>query len=243
MSELSEFEQRIQDKLAQQEHRVRAQKDGLGERMMEVTRRHQAYTALADRLMEQVIRPRLARLPSYFENAELVPSEQAGRHQAACVFKHCARFPATARLELSLSRDGQAEKLALLYRAQIRPLFLDFPSSEEKWLPLGEVKDEHLAAWVEEKVVQFLDAYLRLETHDQYQAENLVTDPVCNMCFNKAHAAGCMEYHGREYYFCVADCQQQFAADPDRYLVADKQPFPSPKASSDPAARQQEIHS
>ncbi len=66
----------------------------------------------------------------------------------------------------------------------------------------------------------FIDAYVQLQTLEQYQSENLVVDPVCQMRFNKAVAGSELIYEGRTYYFCVDECRRKFVADPQRYLTA-----------------------
>jgi YHS domain-containing protein len=71
---------------------------------------------------------------------------------------------------------------------------------------------------VENKVVGFVDTYLKLETAAPYQEENVVTDPVCGMRVNKNHAAASMDYHGLRYYFCVEECRTKFSEDPARYV-------------------------
>ena len=50
----------------------------------------------------------------------------------------------------------------------------------------------------------------------------LVTDPVCNMRIDPAHAAGSSEYQGQTIYFCCAVCKQKFDASPEAYLGAAK---------------------
>lgn len=45
----------------------------------------------------------------------------------------------------------------------------------------------------------------------------MAKDPVCGMEVNETQAAAKAEHQGRSYYFCSADCQQQFQNNPDRY--------------------------
>jgi YHS domain-containing protein len=219
MNGIEDLEQRIKEKLTQHQANAREQQNHLAERMMAVDNRHREFTALADRLTDEVIRPRLAKLASFFENAEMRPNDQ-GRHTAVCVFKHCGRFPATTRLELGFNRDGQAENLILLYRLQILPVFFQFPNDDQKVLRFDAVDTEKVARWFEEKIVAFLDAYLRLETLDQYQADNLVTCPVCGMRINRLHAAAQQNHGNQTFYFCVENCRKAFADDPSRYLMS-----------------------
>lgn len=222
MDPMENLEQRIKEKLAEHQSRIENRQHDLGQQMVQVHQRHHQFTALANRLMQAVVRPRLEKLASFFDNAELLDSEQAGTHQGVCVFKHTSRFPATARLELGLSHDRQATSLLLSCRMQILPIFFDFPMEDERSLPLESANEDDVAAWFEEKIGIFLDAYLRVETHDHYQADNMVTDPVCGMPINKLHAAAQMDHGGVTYYFCVEDCRKKFADNPDRYLAGKK---------------------
>ena len=43
-------------------------------------------------------------------------------------------------------------------------------------------------------------------------------DPVCGMLVNEQKAAGHAYYEGAEYSFCCPRCQQQFEADPAKYV-------------------------
>jgi YHS domain-containing protein len=219
MSESRNLDERIKEKLAEHRSRVDTQRNHLEDRMKAADQRQLNFTAVADHLSAQVIRPRLEKLIAHFDNAELVPAEQAGRHQVACVFEHTSRFPARARLELGLTRDALSEQIQLLYQLQILPIFFEFRKHDELWLPLEGMDEGKVATWFDDKIVDFLDAYLQLETHEQYQAANLVTDPVCGMTVNKNHASAQLEHRGRVYYFCVPECQKKFAADPSRYLT------------------------
>ena len=81
--------------------------------------------------------------------------------------------------------------------------------------------ESKVAAWVEERILAFLDAYLQVETVPQNQEENLVADPVCGMRINKVNAAAEVEYHGVKYVFCSEQCRRFFEEKPERYFVAD----------------------
>ena len=58
-----------------------------------------------------------------------------------------------------------------------------------------EFDHEEAARWVEDRVMQFVQRYLQLEFADQYQQENLVTDPVGSERFVRIYAAAGIEYH------------------------------------------------
>jgi len=219
MGDLNDLDNSIKEKLAAQQEKARQRYDHEAERMHEWQQREERYTALADHLVKDIVRPRLKTLVNHFDNANL-SCDEAGRHTCECSFEHTSRFPATARLELAVSRDGAAENVCLLYDLSILPVYFHFDGQSRMLIPVEQVNDEKVAAWFDDKIVRFLDAYLNLELVDQYQSENDEIDPVCGMRINKLYAGEPVDYQGRTYYFCVPECRAKFVAEPERYLGA-----------------------
>jgi YHS domain-containing protein len=118
-----------------------------------------------------------------------------------------------------VNRDGEIKTVVLQSRLEILPVFFPVEGKDELTMLLDEVDENKAAAWVEAKILHFVDTYLRLETSDQHQQENIVTDPVCGMRVNKAFAPAQMTYGGQTYYFCIAECRARFAENPKRYLA------------------------
>jgi YHS domain-containing protein len=218
MNDLTELARRIAEKLAAQQELAVLHYNHQHERMREWEERHQRYTALADHIVADIIRPRLQELACKFDNAELLCGDRLGRHQCICAFKHTPRYPATAKLELAITRDGSAENVCLLYNLSILPVFFAFKGQDQMTMPLDRLNESKIAEWFDEKIMDFLDAYLQLGTVDQYQTQNEVTDPVCGMRINKIFAAAAADYQGRTYFFCVPECKAKFVVDPDPYL-------------------------
>jgi YHS domain-containing protein len=219
MATLEELERRIKEKLARSEEGRQVQQEQLRNGMKEQEARLARYTTVADHLTREVIRPRLERLAACFDNAR-VPEDEGSRHGVVCRFERTARFPAAATLELGITRDGEAHQVEIVYSLTILPIFFPYDQQGHLVQPLDALDEGKVAAWVEDRIVGFVDAYLRLETVDQYQAENVVTDPVCGMRLNRVHASAQTEYRGVKHYFCVEDCRRKFLTEPDRYLAA-----------------------
>jgi YHS domain-containing protein len=191
----------------------------MGHQMRQLEQRHQRFTAVADRLMQQVICPRLRKLAEHFGNARFPEAGQPPSHHCLFCLEHTERFPAAVRLELAVSHDGDYETVQVLYRLEILPVFFALKGTDQLRFPLEAVNEEQVAAWVDDRLVEFVDAYLRLELQEQYQNDNMVLDPVCGMRVNKTIAPARIEYRNRTYYFCVDECRQKFAADPGHYLA------------------------
>jgi YHS domain-containing protein len=228
MSEKAEWQRQVETKLAASVQRKKAIQEDHHRQMTEAERRWRRFGEMGDELVRNVLAPRLVALVGYFENARFLPPEKAGRYHAACEFPPTERFPAKAKLELSVGTDGQAENLIVDYHLQILPRFFEFQSESQILVRLDSVDEARLATWVEERMLDFVDTYLRLEELEPYQRANLVTDPVCGMPLQKPLAAAHMEYQGHTYYFCVEDCRKKFADDPQRYLKSLKSPALAP---------------
>jgi YHS domain-containing protein len=217
MADINDLDRQIQEKLKGAEERLQLRQNHLQQRMREFQQRQEQYTEIADRLMQQVICPRIRKLAEHFANAKLPGSEQSCHRCLAC-FEHTPHFPATTRLELSVSHDGTYENLTVLYNLEILPVFFRFPGEDKLTIPVKGVDEEGVATWVQDKIISFVDTYLRLEVTDQYRMEHLALDPVCGMRVDRAFAPGQVEYRGQVYYFCVEECKKKFMADPDHHL-------------------------
>ena len=219
MNELDELDRRVREKLAAADERKQLVQDHLQQRMTELDRRHQQFVLIADRLLREVVRPRFERVVAHFQNAEVLDADQVVRRfHCSCRLKHCERFPATGELSLILSHDERVENLLVIYRLEILPIFFRFLGSDHEAFPLEIVDEKRLAEWVDQRLLAFVDTYLRLEETDQYQSENLVTDPVCGMRINKLYSPACVEDRGREFYFCTEGCRSKFVENPGDYV-------------------------
>ncbi|MBI1827268.1 MAG: YHS domain-containing protein [Planctomycetes bacterium] len=148
----------------------------------------------------------------------MLPASQTGDECRVGSFRHTERFPATSKLEFTVHPDAEQNKICVTYRVEILPIFFDFEREDELVLSADVVDEQIVNSWVERKILQFVDSYLKLQEIDPYQQENLVTDPVCGMRINKTSVAGEAQYKGQTYYFCVEECRRSFLDDPQRYV-------------------------
>jgi YHS domain-containing protein len=221
MDTTNELERRIQEKLALREERRSLRNNHTQRLMNEFDDRMKHYGIVADGLMDTVIRPRMEQLKRCIETLN-APQSEATRHTCKLLFKHTSAFPATATIELGVTHDGQYKTILVQYDASIVPLFFRFDGKNQLSMSLEEVDQTRASAWIEEKLLQFVDAYLSLETTSQYQTDNTATDPVCGMSVNRADAPAQMDYQGTTYFFCIDECRNKFAENPRRYLPSGK---------------------
>lgn len=51
-----------------------------------------------------------------------------------------------------------------------------------------------------------------------FYSEGKEKDPVCGMSVDPKTAAFKSEHNGKRYFFCSANCKQQFDQDPNQYM-------------------------
>jgi hypothetical protein len=156
------LERRIREKLAAAEEARRLLQEQRRQAVRELNDRLKCYTASADRLMEEVIRPCMRQLAGCFPEADR-PDELQSRHGSVCHFPHTARFPAVATLELGVTRDGDARTVMVQYDLQILPIFSPIHGHDRLDMPLDEIDQRRVAQWVEAQILTFVESYLRLE--------------------------------------------------------------------------------
>jgi hypothetical protein len=58
-----------------------------------------------------------------------------------------------------------------------------------------------VSKWLDDRIVDFANAYLELHLTRQYQERVLVTDTIASISFPKFFAASTLEHGGTTYYF------------------------------------------
>lgn len=216
MSDFVDFAKRVEDQLAYA-NREPHWEPGEAERYMaEVGLRRERFEQIAARLSEMVVQPRLETLASYFVNANLTKNEPTGH--CSCWFGYCERFPSSTKVAFAVEHDVRFEKVVVGYEATMMPVFIKFNEHDKLTLSLTEVNDGAVADWVEERLLEFLDAYLSIDRGGEDFDEEAATDPVCGMRISRSSAAASAAHLGHPYYFCSADCQAKFSHDPTAYV-------------------------
>ncbi|HVC93608.1 MAG TPA: YHS domain-containing protein [Pirellulales bacterium] len=218
MNDPDQFEKLVRDKLAAVEAQRRERKAKFVAEMTAREQRIERFDAFARRLITGIIVPRMERLTRCFDNARLEPSDPTRPRRAACAFDHTAMFPASTKVEFSVSTDEAVTKGLLVHSLEILPVLFEFDKGDQTSFAVEKPDEEPLAAWVDAKLLGFVDIYFRLTEADVYQQDNLVVDPVCGARINKLLAGAREELNGQTYFFCMDACRQKFLGNTARYL-------------------------
>ncbi|MBN8624920.1 MAG: YHS domain-containing protein [Planctomycetes bacterium] len=184
--------------------------------MEELTTRRQQFQREADRVLVDIVRPRLETLAGFFANAG--PARKCEVNHCTWWFGYTERFPASVKIELSIEHDAPCENLLLAYELSILPSFSKYERFDRLALPLGAFDDATIAGWLEQCLLRFVRIYTALARTDRDQVTSLATDPVCGMRIDRDHAAASAKHAGHDYFFCSAGCRDDFVAEPERYV-------------------------
>lgn len=218
MNALEDLEQRIKEKIAVAQRRKRSTQAG-GQHQKIAAAKARRFGEIADRLLRDMICPRVERLASHFDNSEVLkPDEIDHRYTCQCRFRATSHFPASACIEVTLNHDEAVKHLLVLYGLQVGPDYVPFQGRVQLAFPIDTVDEDELVRWIDDQLVDFVEAYLCFE--DDGVAHNLVVDPVCGMVLIKHHVAAKCDHEGNTYYFCADNCLKKFEAAPESYVSA-----------------------
>ena len=190
--------------------------------MAEIGARRERFEQVCSRLIAAVIRPRLEVLISFFSNASLAKN-LPGNH-ASCWFGYCRRFPTIAKVEFSVEHDLRCEMAVVHYEAYMMPVFVKFDEHDKVKLSLDQARDGAVDVWVEERLLEFLDAYLWIDSGAEDYDQGTVVDPVCGMRISRGLAVASHVYSGHSYFFCSADCREKFSHEPSAFVEVKTMP-------------------
>lgn len=209
MMETERLSEKILGSLERHRREVAEEQKLIDSRMNALLEQRERFAAVAGRLMESTIRPRMDELARHFDNASTIEQHGNSDFRCSCYFSHTPRFPATVSFSISLLPGKNPTDLTIRYDLHILPMLMEYERDEEKVFTLDN--SEGIARWTEDKILEFIDTYLRLEIHPLYQKENLVLDPVCGMRISAIAAPSRIEMPGRTIYFCSEACREAFS--------------------------------
>jgi len=215
MPELSTFTEHVQDVLCDAYRVPHWTPEEAEKYMLEYGVRRHRFEKLAQHLSRDIVKPRLELVASYLKNACM--QEESSSNCSVCCFEFCERFPTFAQIEFSIEHDVRFDKLIVQIRTRMMPVFVRFNEQDNLLLPLDAAEDEEVADWVEERLLEFLDTYLRIDAGGEDFTEEPVTDPVCGMKLDRSMAAASDSYYGHPYYFCGESCHAKFQETPEQY--------------------------
>jgi YHS domain-containing protein len=190
--------------------------------------RLQCFEAEADRIMT-LTRPRLDAVIERFK--PLVSAEPVVRQHSRGVNLTFAATLAKVTLRFEAFPDQDVNHIRLECTQEIIPVVVPCDERAVLEFPLGEVRDDAVVEWFDNRIVAFARAYIALVHQDATLQEQLkdhfVEDPVAKVLFPKHLASSTLERDGHTYYFVDEDTRREFEQSPQAEPIADVQIQPS----------------
>lgn len=215
MSDLDDFQHKVRALRDARESEIVRRKEQRRVSMDEEARLESRFRVFADRLMREIIAPRLAVVASTFPDAASSVDTQTST--GLLRLNTDDRYRARVDICFGVALAGGAT-VAVYSRPTIIPILMDIPREERVTVPLDHADDQAIASFIEGQLDRFLAAYVALEHIEAYRQSVRVIDPVCGMEISRVDAAESARHMGTTYYFCVAQCKERFLRDPSRYV-------------------------
>lgn len=114
------------------------------------------------------------------------------------------------RLSFRLGHDRDVTHVMLDYELEIVPVFFRFIPHDHLDIPLDSYDEAAVSNWLDDRIVDFANAYLELHLTKQYQERVMVSDTVAGISFPKYYAAATLDHGGTTYYFVSDETRREF---------------------------------
>ena len=159
--------------------------------------------------LRDIWRPRLELLADKFKDTvKVTPKLSPSRREAVFEFQSSL---AHVYLKFSAHTDWDVRTVILSYDLKILPALMQFTPHAGVEFALGAVDKNAVAVWIDDRIVEFVQAYLSMNENEAYLKEHMVQDPVALVRFPSFAAAATLEWNGQKYYFLAEETRREFA--------------------------------
>jgi hypothetical protein len=208
MSDLSDLTARLDTALAGARDRVTAHYQGVLHEHLERQQRLKEYEKVQARVVE-IARPRLQVLADGAgDRAKVTPSVSHTRRAVTFEF----RTPkAGITVTFSVAPNEAVTDAVVDYDVQIVPVLWKFDSHAEFVAPIAGFDADALARWLDDRIVGFVDLFIRINEGEMFAKEERVEDPVAKVEFPKFAAGATLEHDGKTVYFIDGTTRAEYA--------------------------------
>ncbi|HET6574377.1 MAG TPA: hypothetical protein VFG68_12290 [Fimbriiglobus sp.] len=208
MSNSNDLAARIDGVINATKDKMRSEQQELLQEYAERQKRLERYTAALPRLLE-VAKPRLELLAKRLGDKAEVSPDVSGTTRSA---RFAVKSP-LARIKMTFSAfpDRDARNMAVEYDLSILPVLMRFESHAEFSTPIDDPDLDGLGKWLDDRLVGFVETFMKLHENEYYTRDQYVEDPVIKVRFPKFAAGATLEHKGQTYYFVDDRTKGEFA--------------------------------
>jgi YHS domain-containing protein len=208
VSDNNDLAARIDGAIAATKDKMKSQQQELLQEYADRQQRLEKYAAVLPRLQE-VWKPRLEVLARRLGDRAEVTPEVSGNTRAA---RFAVKSPlAHVNMTFGAFPDRDARNVTAEYNLQIVPILMRFESHAEFTTPIDSPDLVGLGKWLDDRIVGFVETFMRLHENEYYTKDQYVEDPVVKVRFPKFAAGATLEHGGQTYYFVDDRTKAEFA--------------------------------
>ena len=215
MTDVDNLRSRIQMMLSSRRTKRAEKQQEVEDYMQALGRRQDHFVEVAAKIFESIVEPRLKLLEEQLEDASYQRSSET---RGIVTLNRERRYAATASLEMEIQCDQEMRNLLVNYHLRIIPVLMEYRGQDSLVLPLEAVDDTRVASFVEEKLVECVQTYLKLQDIPAYRKSTFRRIPVCGM-ETQSDGAISVVHDGKTYFFCSEVCKNRFLEQPSRYVA------------------------
>ena len=202
---------RLEAVLEEARGRVKAFQEESETTRQAIAERFQQFLPIAERIAASA-REKLERLREHLQ-FEVIPSHVQNErlYCRSVTLDVKTELAGVVRVGFRLTHDADVSHILLDYNLEIIPVFFRFNPHARLEMPLESFDEAIVAKWLDDRIVEFANAYLELHSTKQYQERAMVSDTVAGVSFPKYFAAATLDHDGRTYYFISEESRREFA--------------------------------
>jgi len=210
MFDIGNLAQRIEFEFSSAAERDKALPGGQVQQSKQQQNRLELLGKVFDELRE-VWKPRLELLVKEFGNrikavTNIVPSMREATFYFESRLAH-------VELRFTALPDRDFQRLILSYLLEITPAVIHYRPFAQVEFPLNAVDQGAVAKWIDDRIIDFIQAYLSMGEPELCPKDQMVEDPVARVRFPKFAAAATLERKGEKFYFISEGTRRKFEAE------------------------------
>ena len=182
--------------------------------------------------LKAIWRPRFEEFSRQFgEKIKVTPTVTPALREATLNF---ITDLANMTLKMSVSTTSDVKQLVLDYDLLIVPVFIEYERHARLEMPLDKIDRQALGAWIDDRLMDCVKAYLAMQENEHYLQRAMVQDPISKTRFLREEAAAKFEHNGKTEYFSSEESLRQFK---QKHQLEGAAPAKPAAAGSAPAAK------
>lgn len=207
MSQQLSLADRIQAEFNSRAERQKASEQEKARAAREREKRLESFDKVCENL-KTVWRPRLEEFAKQFgDKIKVTPTVAPEHRQATMDFQTDL---ASVSMVLAVCADADVTKLVLDYTLRIVPIYFDYERSARLEQPLETIDRNAIGAWIDDRLVGCVKAYLSMQENEYYLKRAMVEDPITKQKFLREDAVAKLDHAGRVVYFRSEDSLKQY---------------------------------